>query len=670
MNIILLILRACSKEYDMQQIGQYAIIKQLGSGGSGIVYLGEDPKSKKQVAIKVFDPSSYSSEIDNTNQNTIDEVKKQFIEDAKTHAKLAKNPNIIDIIGLSELDDGIPYYVMPYLAKSLESELSKQAQSKPMPLLQAVNYLSQLLSALGSIHQLGLVHKDIKPANILLDRRGYVQVSDFGTLNWAVQDEAGHKLDPTYMSPEQCSANAIDIRSDIYSVGVLAFRLLTGTLPSADCHSIRDKIESLPDALDSFVAKALKQDRVLRYRDALDMQKNLQSAMRQIVPSAAKKKTTEEIQQEEQQKQTYLNAEICRLLSLFGEIREENKAVLQQLADAISLEEPFLEQQIKQQYDLLLQQDPHFAEFHTWFQQCEKLLSKQSINENTLAKLRSSGELLANRDAKIINEIIDFKLRQFQVEVTIRSNRLIYAAVLALLFTVAGLSYYFYQQAQDAQTQLNIKTLKDQQRIEKQTAPEREQFDWDKTQSLATLDAYEQFIVSWPQGQYLELALIEIHQIKLAEQAKIELGEAQLEMAQDLDEEYNQPLLITPITQESIKAAEYKKRPIMPVVSKVVKKIQVALNQLGFKLKDNGLLNTETKQAIRKYAKRYRMKSAKANKRLLLHLSNSIEVKNDTLAWLLAKQKNTFSHYKDYLKRYPKGQYYREAQTKLKDLSQ
>ncbi len=204
------------------QVGSWVIESQLGKGGMGQVYLARHKSLDTLAAVKVLAP-------------TLDEeeFRQRFFQEAKTQARL-RHPNIAHVLDYVE-QDGKWFLVVEYMEKgSLADQL--QSQTQPVPALGAINYSRQALAGLGHAHTHGVVHRDVKPANLLLNERNEVAVTDFGIAK--VEGETrltGTGLSvgtPRYMSPEQITdPKGVDHRCDIYSLGVVLYQLLLGRLP-------------------------------------------------------------------------------------------------------------------------------------------------------------------------------------------------------------------------------------------------------------------------------------------------------------------------------------------------------------------------------------------------------------------------------------------------------
>src|SRR5205809_4077972 len=200
--------------------GRYRIVRKLGTGGMANVYLAEDQELGRRVAIKILDDRHASDE--------------QFVERFRREAKNAaalSHPNIVSIYDRGEAE-GSYYIAMEYLdGRSLKELIVSRG---PAPVGVAVEYARQILSALRFAHRHGIVHRDIKPHNVLVDGEGRLKVTDFGIARAGVSQmtEAGSIIGTAqYLSPEQAKGAPVDQTSDLYSVGVVLYELLTGVVP-------------------------------------------------------------------------------------------------------------------------------------------------------------------------------------------------------------------------------------------------------------------------------------------------------------------------------------------------------------------------------------------------------------------------------------------------------
>ena len=248
--------------------GRYEITRLLGRGGMAVVFLAEDLALERQVAIKVLPPEmSHDTKLI-----------PRFQQEAKTAAKL-DHPNIIPIYRV-ESEAGLVYFVMKYVTgRSLEQVL----EDGPLPIDLARRVLREAALALGHAHQRGIVHRDVKPANIMMETDGRVMLTDFG-ISKAVQDASqltgtGTIIGtPHYMAPEQAKGLEVDGRADQYALGIVGHQILTGKQPfDGSAHSILYKqvfeapppmLATRPDVprdISAALERALSKDREQRF---------------------------------------------------------------------------------------------------------------------------------------------------------------------------------------------------------------------------------------------------------------------------------------------------------------------------------------------------------------------------------------------------------------------
>ena len=212
-----------------QTISHYKIISKLGQGGMGEVYLAEDSRLDRKVALKIL-PQHLSERA---------ELRERFEREARAVSSL-NHPHICTLYDIGE-QDGIHYLVMEHLVgETLEARLAKG----PLPLEQTLEYAIQIADALEAAHKQNIVHRDLKPSNIMLTPEGHVKVMDFG-LAKRVSPVEGQEQEITtaltqqdstlgtvpYMSPEQVRGQEVDTRSDIFSFGVVVYEMLSGLNP-------------------------------------------------------------------------------------------------------------------------------------------------------------------------------------------------------------------------------------------------------------------------------------------------------------------------------------------------------------------------------------------------------------------------------------------------------
>lgn len=205
-------------------LGRYKILKELGHGSMGVVYLGKDPTIQRFVAIKTVPLAEGGDEGETL------EIKKSFFREAESTGRLS-HPNIVTIFDAGE-QDGLGYIAMEYL-EGVTLKNSCQPE-KLLPLSQAVNLVITVADALDYAHRQGVVHRDIKPANIMITDDHRIKVTDFGIAKMATSTRTHTNVilgTPSYMSPEQASGKKVDGRADIFSLGIVLYELLTGRRP-------------------------------------------------------------------------------------------------------------------------------------------------------------------------------------------------------------------------------------------------------------------------------------------------------------------------------------------------------------------------------------------------------------------------------------------------------
>jgi eukaryotic-like serine/threonine-protein kinase len=273
--------------------GRYRILRKLGTGGMANVYLAEDEVLGRRVAIKIL----------NDRHAGDDQFVERFRREAKNAASLS-HPNIVSIYDRGEAE-GTYYIAMEYLDGRTLKELI--VARGPAPIHLAVDYARQILAAIRFAHRHGIVHRDIKPHNVLVDGEGRLKVTDFGIARAGVSQmtEAGSIIGTAqYLSPEQAKGAPVDQTSDLYSVGVVLYELLTGVVPFSGDTPVEIAMKHLsnvpeppsgrradvPRDLDMVVMRALAKDPSERYQSAEEMDADL----RRIHRGAAISPVTEE----------------------------------------------------------------------------------------------------------------------------------------------------------------------------------------------------------------------------------------------------------------------------------------------------------------------------------------------------------------------------------------
>jgi len=264
-------------------VGKYRVLEELGRGSMGTVYLAEDTTLDRRIALKVMSLGALSD----------NEMRQRFEREAKAIARL-HHPNIVTIYDLGYDGKGAPFFAMELLrGADLEQTLQDGLPSRK----DAVQTLIQICSGLEHAHENDLVHRDIKPANVFITEEGVIKIMDFGVARWtqSSQTQPGSVIGTAdYMSPEQVRAVNVDHRSDLFSAGVVLYRLLTNKKPFG-----ADRIESvlfkilndplpelvLPDgsripALQKIVSRALAKSPAARYQSAKEMGAALEAFLR------------------------------------------------------------------------------------------------------------------------------------------------------------------------------------------------------------------------------------------------------------------------------------------------------------------------------------------------------------------------------------------------------
>jgi serine/threonine protein kinase len=217
----------------MKTIGRYEICGLLGRGGMSVVYKARLPRIGKMVALKLLKPHPLMAE-----HLGMAELRRRFLAEATTMARL-RHPNLVEVWDFDEFE-GTPFFVMEYFCSNLGLLIGEtyrlDAPSRPLPLPRVIGYGKQILKGLSRLHHEDVVHRDLKPYNILLDEEDVAKISDFGLSKLRGEVWCGPSAlmvgSPYYAAPEQeRDPDSVDARSDLYALGVMLHRMLTGQLP-------------------------------------------------------------------------------------------------------------------------------------------------------------------------------------------------------------------------------------------------------------------------------------------------------------------------------------------------------------------------------------------------------------------------------------------------------
>ncbi len=250
-------------------VGGYRIETRVGRGGMGVVYLAEQLRLKRRVALKLLAPDLAGDE----------RFRERFLRESELTASL-DHPNVVDIYDAGEVD-GLLYLAMRYVdGTDLGTVLAQEGRLEPE---RAIAIVGPVADALDAGHALGLVHRDVKPANVLLARDGGVFLADFGLTRYAGQGSPAEKrhLSGTleYVAPEQIDGELPDARADVYSLGCVVYHCLAGEPPfpkdspmallwahfDEQPPSLCERMPELPAAIDAVIAKALAKEPEQRY---------------------------------------------------------------------------------------------------------------------------------------------------------------------------------------------------------------------------------------------------------------------------------------------------------------------------------------------------------------------------------------------------------------------
>ena len=262
-------------------VSHYRILEHLGGGGMGVVYKAEDLKLDRPVALKFLPPDLTRDP----------EAKQRFVHEARAASAL-DHPNICNVHDIGETDDGQIFIVMAYY----EGEtLKKKIERGPLKIEESVRIAVQIAQGLAKAHEHDIVHRDIKPANVMVTSDEVVKIVDFGLAKLSgrtMLTKAGSTLGTAaYMSPEQARGEAAGLRTDLWSLGVTFYEMLTGHRPfesdyeqalvysilNEDPKPMRDLRSEVPEALERICRRAMAKEPGDRYESAVELIADLES---------------------------------------------------------------------------------------------------------------------------------------------------------------------------------------------------------------------------------------------------------------------------------------------------------------------------------------------------------------------------------------------------------
>src|SRR5579863_7388040 len=269
-----------------ERFGRYEILGELGRGAMGIVYKARDPKINRVVAVKTISLAGQPPEEER-------EYRERFVHEAEAAGRLS-HPGIVTVFDVGEEPETrAPYIVMEFVAGQSLDKLLLSREDRKLPPEVALQITLELAEALDCAHGQGVVHRDLKPANILVTEDGHVKIADFGVakLNVSNSTLSGRTLGtPAYMSPEQLNGGDVDGRSDLFSLGVVLYTILTGYRPFQGNSAMtvafkvvnREPIPAtildteLPPGLDYIISRAIAKDPSVRYQRGMEMALDIQ----------------------------------------------------------------------------------------------------------------------------------------------------------------------------------------------------------------------------------------------------------------------------------------------------------------------------------------------------------------------------------------------------------
>ncbi|MCB1553677.1 MAG: protein kinase [Xanthomonadales bacterium] len=671
-----------------EQIGRFHVRKRLGGGGFGEVFLAEDPTIGRQVAIKVFRPKDENLIAFATSSNTegLDILRTRFLNEAKILAKLHDEAHVVDVLDFGEMPDGTPYYVMPYLPNSLAQELGKDvfdvnalaeldAAERPraLPMEQALDAVEQTLKGLAAAHAHGLVHRDIKPGNLMRSEKGLVRIVDFGI---AKAPDGQHSTvshlgmgSRNYMAPEQReSAKHVDARADVYSTGVVAYRALTGKLPVGRFADPNVAIPALGAPMNCVLLKMLAQDKSERPKDANEALALFQQARKSVgkQDSSEHSGTWAGDQGESSLRDELkpLKARIIAVVGATGLITQADLRSLRALAAVADLDDAGLTALITD----TLAGDRSLSAKSKLGQLIRDEVGKQgrALSAEILEGFHAAGEAVG-WDAEQLRKIMQAavadlpkarpgtagNLQPVSPAASVAGSaapgtgssagprpglkpdapkpaapaaakpRSKLPAAIAAILVLGGAGYSVYEWRQ---TQIAA----EQRERALSAATESEAAAWQQATQTDSGQAYADYLKLWPESSNAGEA--KTRQNQLEEQVRLaQLSETQRE-------------------QERIKG------------------IQRDLNALGYRVEENGEADTRTAEAIKKFEREQKLVVSGAADNVLANALKDELIRRDDAAWAAASRADTVVAYVDYKARFPGGRHAGSTERKIAEV--
>ena len=254
-----------------EQFPQLEILELLGQGGMGAVYKARQKHLDRLVALKILPPRIGQSQA----------FADRFVREARSLAKL-NDPHIVSVYDFGHTDAGLYYFIMEYVDGT---DLRRVIQAGEISTSEAMEIISQICDALQFAHDEGIVHRDVKPENILLNKKGQAKIADFGLAKLVGRPATGYTLTqagqrmgtPHYMAPEQIERpNTVDHRADIYSLGVVFYEMLTGELPLGRFATPSQKA-AVDTRLDTVILRTLEKEPERRYQHVSEIKTEVKS---------------------------------------------------------------------------------------------------------------------------------------------------------------------------------------------------------------------------------------------------------------------------------------------------------------------------------------------------------------------------------------------------------